>query len=76
MTRSVDQDVERYRNLGIEPVQWGSTATGIRFAYLGTDAHSGAMIELIEHGPAIDGFFALVRDAAVGWDGSNPVRRL
>jgi hypothetical protein len=34
------------------------------------------MIELIEHGPAIDGFFAMVREAAQGWDGAKPVRRL
>ncbi len=55
---------------------WGSTANGIRFAYLSTDQHPGGMIELIEHGPAIDGFFAMVREAAQGWDGSEPVRRL
>ena len=33
------------------------------------------MIELIEHGPAIDGFFALVRESARDWDGSDPIRR-
>lgn len=76
MTDSVARDLERLRPLGIEPVQWGSTANGIRFAYLSTDQHPGAMIELIEHGPAIDGFFAVVREAARGWDGSKPMRRL
>jgi hypothetical protein len=76
MTRSVAQDLERLRARGIEPVQWGSTANGIRFAYVSTDQHPGAMIELIEHGPAIDGFFGMVRDAARDWDGSEPVRRL
>jgi hypothetical protein len=34
------------------------------------------MIELIEAGPAITGFFKLVRDAAQGWDGSEPIRRM
>jgi hypothetical protein len=76
MTRSVQDDLERLRPLGIEAVQQGHTANGIRFAYINTDAHPGGMIELIEHGPAIDGFFALVRAAAQGWDGSEPVRRL
>jgi methylmalonyl-CoA/ethylmalonyl-CoA epimerase len=76
MTDSVGRDLERLRPLGIDPVQWGSTTNGIRFAYLATDEHPGAMIELIEHGPAIDGFFAIVRDAARGWDGSKPLRRL
>ena len=76
MTDSVDADLVRLRERGIEPVQWGSTANGIRFAYVATDQHPGGMIELIEHGPAIDGFFAMVRDAAMDWDGSRPVRRL
>jgi methylmalonyl-CoA/ethylmalonyl-CoA epimerase len=76
MTDSVERDVTQLRAAGIDPVQWGSTANGIRFAYLSTDQHPGAMIELIEHGPAIDGFFALVREAARDWDGSEPVRRL
>jgi hypothetical protein len=75
MTQSVERDLERLRPLGIDPVQWGSTANGIRFAYLTTDQHPGAMIELIEHGPAIDGFFAIVREAARNWDGSTPMRR-
>jgi hypothetical protein len=34
------------------------------------------MIELIERGPAIDGFFAMVRAAALDWDGDRPLRRL
>jgi methylmalonyl-CoA/ethylmalonyl-CoA epimerase len=76
MTRSVQEDLDKLRPLGIEPVQLGSTANGIRFAYLSTDQHPGGMIELIEHGPAIDGFFAMVREAAQGWDGAKPVRRL
>jgi methylmalonyl-CoA/ethylmalonyl-CoA epimerase len=76
MTRSVADDIERLRTRGIEPTQWGSTANGIRFAYVSTDQHPGAMIELIEHGPAIDGFFGMVREAARDWDGRQPVRRL
>ncbi len=76
MTQSVHDDLASLRPLGIEAVQQGSTANGIRFAYISTDQHPGGMIELIEHGPAIDGFFAMVREAAQGWDGSNPVRRL
>lgn len=76
MTNSVRDDLEQLRPLGVEAVQQGSTANGIRFAYINTDQHPGGMIELIEHGPAIDGFFAMVRQAAQGWDGTKPVRRL
>lgn len=75
MTASVADDLARLRPLGVEAVQGGSTANGIRFAYVSTDYYPGAMIELIEHGP-IDEFFAMVRKSAQDWDGSNPVRRL
>jgi hypothetical protein len=76
MTANLDQHLERLKGNGIEPVQWGATANGMRFAYVGTDAHPGAMIELIETGPAVEAFFAMVRRAAVGWDGIRPLRRL
>lgn len=80
MTDSVEAHLERLAQHGLAPVQAGSTANGIRFAYVDTDrlpgAHPGGMIELIEHGPAIDGFFAMVRSAAEKWDGSRPLRRL
>jgi hypothetical protein len=62
--------------LGVKPVQWGATASGIRFAYVNTDVHAGAMIELIESGPAINAFFGMAREAARDWDGSKPLRRL
>jgi methylmalonyl-CoA/ethylmalonyl-CoA epimerase len=75
MTTSVADDLARLRPLGVEAVQSGSTANGIRFAYVSTDHYPGAMIELIEHGP-IDEFFAMVRQAAQGWDGTQPVRRM
>lgn len=75
MTGSVADDLVRLKALGIEPVQQGHTGTGIRFAYVNTDDHPGGMIELIEAGPAIVGFFKLVREAAQGWDGRDPIRR-
>ncbi len=76
MTNSVADDLVRLGKLGIEAVQQGHTGTGIRFAYLDTDDHPGAMIELIEAGPAITGFFQMVKDAARDWDGSEPIRRM
>jgi hypothetical protein len=48
----------------------------MRFAYLNTDRQAGGMIELIETGPAVEAFFAKIRKAAAGWDGSRPLRRL
>ena len=76
LTSSLDEHLARLRPLGVEPVQWGATATGMRFAYLNSDRHAGGMIELIESGPAVQAFFEKVRAASVGWDGSRPLRRL
>ncbi len=76
MTDSLDAHLARLRPLGVQPVQWGATANGMRFAYLDTDRHPGGMIELIESGPAVQAFFAKIRRAAAGWDGSRPLRRL
>lgn len=48
-----------------------------RFAYLeGDTARPGTVIELIEMTPAISGLFKQVRDASIGWDGRDPIRRL
>lgn len=76
MTTALDEHLDRLRPLGIEPVQWGATAAGMRFAYVNTDAQPGGMIELIETGPAVEAFFAMVRKAAGNWDGTRPYRRL
>jgi hypothetical protein len=76
MTPSLDEHLARLHGYGVEPVQWGATAAGMRFAYVGTDAHPGGMIELIETGPAVAAFFAMVRKAAAGWDGTRPLRKL
>lgn len=76
MTDSVDEHLTELAKHGVKPVQWGATATGIRFAYVDTDQHPGGMIELIERGRAIETFFGMAREAARHWDGRDPVRRL
>lgn len=76
MTPSLDEHLDRLRPRGIEPVQWGATEAGMRFAYVDTDLHPGCMVELIESGPAVEAFFAMVRKGAGRWDGTRPLRRL
>jgi methylmalonyl-CoA/ethylmalonyl-CoA epimerase len=76
MTDCVEEHLGQLKPHGVEPVQWGATASGIRFAYVNTDQHPGGMIELIERGPAIEGFFGMARAAAQKWDGRDPIRLL
>jgi catechol 2,3-dioxygenase-like lactoylglutathione lyase family enzyme len=76
LTQDLDADLARLRQFGITPVQWGETAAGMRFAYLNTDQYAGAMVELIESGPAVQAFFEKIRRAGEQWDGSRPLRAL
>ncbi len=73
---SVERDLARLAPLGIEPVQHGITRGGLRFAYVSTDWHPGGMIELIESNPGMLGFFAKMREAALEWNGRDPIRRV
>jgi glyoxalase/bleomycin resistance protein/dioxygenase superfamily protein len=78
LTDSIAAQLEALAANGISAIQSGSAANGIRFAYLDSDSlpgsHPGAMIELIQRCPAIDDFFGRVREAALDWDGTEPLR--
>jgi catechol 2,3-dioxygenase-like lactoylglutathione lyase family enzyme len=43
--------------------------------YVDTGGGPGTIVELYQPAPASAAFFKMIRDAARGWDGSNPVRR-
>jgi len=76
LTGDLDAHLARLKPLGIEPIQWGSMPAGMRFAYVSSDYHPGAMIELIEAHESIVGFFKIMKDAAAQWDGrSESIRR-
>lgn len=56
---------------GLSVAQEGTTETG-RFVYFRNPP--GPMLELLEFGPARQGTFGQVREAARGWDGRDPIR--
>jgi hypothetical protein len=37
-------------------------------------AQLGHHVELLQRGPEIEGFYALIRSSSIGWDGSDPIR--
>jgi hypothetical protein len=47
-----------------------------RFVYFDTEAHQGTVIELSDISGPKGAFFEFVKAASVGWDGSEPIRRL
>ena len=76
MVEDLDAAVARLEAVGKRKVYWGVAKGEVHFAYLVEDEHPGSMIELIEHGPTIDGLMTMVRDAARNWDGTDPIRYL
>lgn len=47
-----------------------------RFAYFETEAHPGTVIEISDISGPKGKFFEFVRQAAIGWDGSEPIRQM
>ncbi len=59
------------------PVVWsGGDPDSARYAYFEPPAGPATVIELMELTPATVGMAELVRSAADGWDGSDPIRVL
>lgn len=75
-TRDYEADVARYRAMGYEVAFGGRTKRGIRFAYLDTSDHLPGMLELIEFNEHQDRFYGGIHQASLGWDGSDPFRRI
>ena len=71
----LDAAVAHYAARGIEVVI-SAEVGAIRYAYVDTRATLGQMTELVGDHPDVRGLFKVVADAAVGWDGRDPVRAL
>ena len=56
--------------------QEGLVAGGGEVIYVDTGGPPGSMVEILKPAPGTQELFAMMRDAARGWDGSDPVRRL
>ena len=54
--------------------QRGETPGG-PFVYFLNEGHPGTVIEMAELTPTRRGIFDAVREAAIGWDGRDPIRQ-
>jgi hypothetical protein len=61
---------------GCSEVLYAETTTGLPFAFHDSLAEHGHLIEIYECTASLARFYEMVRDAADGWDGTDPVRRL
>ncbi|MDQ2638037.1 MAG: VOC family protein [Actinomycetota bacterium] len=59
------------------PVVWsGGEDVGTRFAYVEPPNRPASVVEIMELTEITTGMAKFVRDAAAGWDGSDPIRTL
>jgi hypothetical protein len=75
ITNDFDAELERHRRQGSEPATQGQFGD-MRFAYVDTRRRLGHMSEIIEDRSSIREFFKVIADAAVDWDGNDPIRHI
>jgi hypothetical protein len=75
LTGSFDEDVARYLATGYEEAFYDELPSGSRVAYMDASRDLPGMIELIEHTDAQERVYTEIYEAAIGWDGHDPVRR-
>ncbi len=68
-----DALITRGFTLGHEGQIGGDTG---RFAYFDSGSHPGTVIEISDISGPKGELFEFIRQAAVGWDGSDPVRKV
>jgi Glyoxalase/Bleomycin resistance protein/Dioxygenase superfamily len=68
-----DEVLARALAEGIEVGQSGATPRGA-FVYLDTEAFPGTVMEMADMTPTRKRQFAAIEQAAVGWDGHDPIR--
>lgn len=67
---------EHYAAAGFPLAQAATTEGGVDFNFLDARSRLGHMLELYEPSPILTGFYDMVRAAADGWDGHDPIRML
>ncbi len=76
MVDSLPETYRHYADRGFEIAARAETLTGTEFAFVDTVSALGHMVEVYEASETLLGFYAMVRQAAEGWDGDAPLRRL
>jgi hypothetical protein len=75
-TLTFDDEVCRLEAQGYEVAFSGRAPVGDRFVYFDTTAHLPGMVELIEMNPPTERMFTEWHLASIGWDGTDPIRRV
>lgn len=73
---NLDDALARYAQVGIGTAMRAHTTNGTAFAFADATRTHGHYFELYERNEGISAFYAMVRQAAQDWDGTDPVRSL
>lgn len=73
-TESFDADLTTMKNTGLTVKMSGEVGVNGRFVYFAEHSHPGSVIELSEVAGPKGVLFNMIRDAAEGWNGEDPVR--
>jgi hypothetical protein len=61
---------------GLPEVLYAETAGGMAFGFHDARPERGHLVEIYERTEGLARFYDMVRESAVGWDGSDPIRNL
>lgn len=73
-SRNFETDVRRYRDMGYDEAFFAVTPAGDRVAYMDATADLPGMVELIEMNEPTERLFTGFYQAAISWDGGDPIR--
>jgi catechol 2,3-dioxygenase-like lactoylglutathione lyase family enzyme len=71
---SLSQMRREFAAAGLDEALYAEMNDGFAFVMIDDIARHGHMIELYEAVPTLTGFYTMVKDAARGFDGKNPIR--
>ena len=74
LTKAFDDDLARYAAAGYDEAYYDRFPNGSRVAYVDSLRDLPGMIELIEHTDAQERFYTAMYEAALDWDGRDPIR--
>lgn len=75
VTEDFDAEIARFADSGFD-IAMDGTFGEMRFAYVDTRSIGGFMTEVISNWAPVNETHRMVAEAAMGWDGSDPIREL
>jgi hypothetical protein len=71
---TLDRDLDRFAAMNYPVAFEDRVPSGARVVYVDSTADLPGFIEVIEMNDAMQQMYAMFRDEAAGWDGTNPIR--